>query len=212
MNNKQIRSRFITLEGGEGVGKTTQISLLAEALKKIGIDTLCTREPGGTDGAEDIRKLLVTGAIDRFDALSELFLILAARRDHWRKKIRPALDAGKWVICDRWLDSTKVYQGIVKGLDLKMIDNLSLLSTDNRHPDLTFILDIPVEIGLVRAGKQLHNEMRFESMGLDFHKGIRQGFIDLSKYENLPRYQLVDANDNVPNISKKILDIVEAKF
>ncbi|MHA1539089.1 MAG: dTMP kinase [Alphaproteobacteria bacterium] len=208
--SKQIQSRFITLEGGEGVGKSTQIALLVEALENAGIKTLCTREPGGTPSAEDIRALFVKGAVDRFDALSELFLILAARRDHWQRKIRPALEAGTWVICDRWLDSTKVYQGIVKGLDLPMIEELSLLSTDGRQPDLTLVLDMPVEMGLARAGERNDDETRFEEMGLSFHQKIQQGFFDLLQ-KGETRYQRIDAQGTVTEISQKIFHAIEEK-
>jgi dTMP kinase len=171
---------FITLEGGEGSGKTTQRDLLIAAFHKAGLPLLTTREPGGSAGAEKIRNLLVTGDADAWSAEAETLLFYAARMDHVQRVIQPALAAGTHVMCDRFADSTLVYQGAGKGLSEAYIENLHNLTLGNFAPHLTLVLDIEPTLGLKRAGARRGDETRFESMDLDFHHRIRAGFLELS--------------------------------
>ncbi|MGE0658203.1 MAG: dTMP kinase [Reyranellaceae bacterium] len=187
------RGRFITIEGGEGAGKSTQIRLLGDWLRERGISVLTTREPGGSPGAEAIRGLLVQGDADRWDGLTEALLHFAARRDHLVKTIWPALDRGEWVISDRFADSTKAYQGYGHGLDLQVIDGLYQMAVGPFRPDLTLILDIPVEHGLARAARRAGRETRYESMDVDFHRRLRQGFLEIARTEPR-RCMVIDAS------------------
>lgn len=171
---------FITFEGGEGAGKTTQLRLLAEALRQNGRSVVMTREPGGSPGAEEIRRLLVEGEPGRWDAMTETLLHFAARRDHLQRTVRPALARGEWVLCDRYTDSTLAYQGFAGGLPLSSIHQLHALAADGVQPDMTVILDLPVEEGLRRAAGRGGAEDRYERMGLEFHRKLRQGFLDIA--------------------------------
>ena len=175
------RGRFITLEGGEGAGKTTQVALLQAALRGAGIDALDTREPGGAPGAEAIRPLLVQGVPGRWDALGEALLHYAARRDHLVTTVRPALQAGTWVICDRFADSTMAYQGFGLGLGAEPIAALDHMVVGDARPDLTLILDLPVTAGLRRAAARHGDAQRYERMDLDFHRRVRQGFLEIAR-------------------------------
>ena len=172
--------RFITLEGGEGAGKSTQASLLAAFLREKGVETIVTREPGGTPGAEAIRALLVDGPPERWDAWTEALLMTAARRDHVTRLIRPALSEGTWVVCDRFADSTVAYQGAAGGLGTEAMRSLMAPVLEGCAPDLTLIIDLPVDEGLVRAGSRGGDENRFEKQGADFHAKVRQGFLDIA--------------------------------
>jgi len=171
---------FITIEGGEGTGKSTLIRGLAEALMSKGRDVVQTREPGGSPGAEDIRALLVTGKADRWDAMTELLLVNAARRDHVERVIRPALARGATVLCDRYVDSTRCYQGM-RGVPRALIDSLHE-GAIALNPDTTLILDVPPEQGLVRAADR-GGDARFESMGLEYHTQLRDAFLAIAKAE-----------------------------
>jgi dTMP kinase len=184
--------RFITIEGGEGAGKSTLQRGLVAALGQAGIDALATREPGGAPGAEDIRKLLVEGAPERWDAVSEALLVVAARRCHVTGTIRPALAAGRWVVCDRFADSTAAYQGYAGGVALDDLGALHRLIAGGLAPDLTLILDLPVAIGLARAAARPGGETRFERKGRDFHERLRQGFLDIARREPA-RCAVIDA-------------------
>lgn len=172
------RGRFITIEGGEGTGKSTLIAALKDDPRFAG--AIITREPGGSPGAEDIRALLVTGEPGRWDAQTELLLLNAARRDHAVRTIEPALLAGKTVLCDRYLDSTRVYQG-ARGVSRDMIDGLHD-SAVGLMPERTLILDAPAETGLARAQARQGPD-RFERMGLEFHTMLREGFLDIAQSE-----------------------------
>ncbi len=198
------RGLFITLEGGEGAGKSTQVALLAQALEATGIKVLTTREPGGSKGAEDIRKLLVEGEIGRWTPMAETLLLLAARADHLTRKIRPALEEGAWVICDRFADSTIAYQGVGLGLGIDVVQSLSDMVLGDIRPDLTLILDLGVETGLARAGKRQGDDHRYERMGEDFHHRLRQGFRDIAEREP-GRCAVLDAEGSVANIHRDIL-------
>lgn len=196
---------FVTLEGGEGSGKSTQSRLLAEALAAHGIATVQTREPGGSPEAEAIRTLLVNGDPDRWDAMSEALLLFAARREHLRRTIRPALAAGKWVICDRFGDSTVAYQGYAHGLGADVIGRLAEIAVGGMRPDLTLILDLPVETGLERArGREPGREDRFERMGAAFHQRLREGFREIARHEP-DRCKLIDAARPIAAIHEEIL-------
>jgi dTMP kinase len=196
------RGRFITLEGGEGAGKTTQQTLLAERLRSAGIEVLVTREPGGTPGAEAIRALLVEGGTDRWAASTELLLLTAARDDHVRRVIEPALGRGIWVICDRFLDSTRVYQGLAGGLGVTMVDRLHDLMLGGFGPELTLLLDLAPEIGLSRRG-DLASGQRFERKGIDFHSRVRQGFRELADREPA-RFAVIDATAPVDAVAESV--------
>lgn len=170
---------FITFEGVDGSGKSTQARLLAGALREAGHDCLLTREPGGSPGAEEIRRLVLEGAADRWSPETEILLFTAARRDHLEKTILPALAAGRIVISDRFADSTRVYQGITRG-DLRgMVDRLHALMI-GREPDLTLIIDIDPAIGHARAVARAGTELRFEGMGEDMQHRMRHAFLDLA--------------------------------
>jgi len=177
------RGRFITFEGGEGAGKSTQVRRLVERLDTAGIPALATREPGGAPGAEDIRRLLVSGDVARWDALTEALLHYAARRAHVKATIAPALAAGTWVVSDRFADSTMAYQGYGHGLGREAIDALHRLVVGDFAPDLTFILDLPVERGLARATAAARGEDRYERMDHAFHERLREGFLDIAGRE-----------------------------
>jgi dTMP kinase len=175
-----MTGRFITLEGGEGAGKSTQIKRLAAALEKKGIGVVTTREPGGSPGAEEIRKLLVEGEPGRWDALTEVLLMYAARADHVKRTIGPALLADKWVICDRFTDSSFAYQGAGRGLPREIIRRIDSVVLDDFRPDLTLVLDLDVDTGLKRAGARGGAEQRFENFDRAFHEKLRQAFLDIA--------------------------------
>lgn len=207
--------RFITVEGGEGAGKSSQIRRLAAWLDGQGIETVTTREPGGTPGAEAIRALLVTGDPDRWDATTEALLITAARRDHAEKVIRPALARGAWVLCDRFADSTLAYQGYAGGLPLDGLAALARFAVGGLAPDLTVILDVPVNAGLKRAGARMSAgstaESRFEERDIQFHEAVRNGFLDIARRDPA-RCVVVDAAGPVDIVARKIAAAVEERL
>ncbi len=202
---------FITLEGGEGAGKSTQLQILKEFLVSTSIDVMVTREPGGVPSGEKIRDLLVNGRTDKWDPLTETLLHFAARREHVSKLIQPALDAGKWILCDRFADSTTAYQGFAQNIDLDLISNLYDLIIGNLQPDLTIILDLPAEIGLERAKKRGQGGTRYERMGIDFHRRLRDGFLRIAE-ENSQRCIVIDANQPIEIISKNMIKVVTERF
>ena len=205
------RGHFITLEGGEGAGKSTQIRLLAEALRKNGIPVTTTREPGGSPGAERIRALLVDGATDRWDAVSESLLHFAARRDHLVRTVWPALDRGDWVISDRFADSTMAYQGYGLGLGRALIESLYAQAVGDFRPDLTVILDLPVEQGLARADARASGGTRYERMGVDFHRRLREGFLEIARHEP-DRCVIVDAAPPADEVAKAIMEVIRERL
>ncbi|MEK9595151.1 MAG: dTMP kinase [Rhodospirillaceae bacterium] len=207
---------FVTLEGGEGAGKSTQIARLAERLRSLGKDVIVTREPGGSVGAEEIRQLLVKGDNGRWDPLSETLLLYAARRDHCMRVIEPALAAGKFVLSDRFADSTMAYQGYGLGLERETIRRLHRLILDGFEPDLTLILDLPVMTGLERSLARLEKdgqdaEDRYENMDVEFHERMRQGFIEIAAGDP-KRCKLIDANQQSNAVSEAIWDLVCGRF
>jgi dTMP kinase len=183
---------FITLEGGEGAGKSTLMKGLAQRLGQFGADVVVSREPGGTDGAETIRALLVTGQADRWTPLSELCLFYAARQDHLERLIRPALAAGKTVLCDRFSDSTRAYQGQAGGAGRAAVEALDALIVGDTQPDLTLILDIDPQIGLARAAARRGTEDRFEGKALAFHTALRSAYLEIAA-DNPKRCVVLDA-------------------
>lgn len=201
------RGLFITLEGGEGSGKSTQGKLLRDALEQAGHTVVLTREPGGSPGAEAIRSLLVTGEIDRWDGLTEALLLFAARRDHVERTIGPALEQGTIVISDRFADSTMAYQGYGHDLGRKKIEDLNSLSLGDFKPDLTLILDIPAEEGLKRAVSRGGDEQRYEDMDVTFHHRLRDGFLDIAKRDP-KRCKIIDASGALGDVSARIQSTV----
>jgi dTMP kinase len=204
------KPRFITIEGGEGGGKSTQVARLAGRLRTAGLQVVATREPGGAEGAEMIRKLLVEGEPGRWDAISELLLHFAARRDHVRRTVLPALERGQWVVSDRFVDSTMAYQGFGHQLGRAPIEQLSQLVLGTLKPDLTLILDIPVEKGLARTVTR-GVDNRYERMTQDFHERLRQGFLDIAKRDP-GRCVVIDATRGADEISAEIAGIVKQKL
>lgn len=204
-------ARFITLEGGEGTGKSTLAAGLEAALVQRGIGVERTREPGGTPGAEEIRRLLVEGSGDRWQPMSEALLLYAARHDHVERRIRPALAAGRWVICDRFFDSTTAYQGAAGGVDRATLDQLRVLALGDFAPDLTLVLDLDPELGLGRAGSRGGHEQRFEGKGLAFHQRLREGFLDVARAEP-ERCAVIDAGLPVASVLASALAVIDQRL
>ena len=203
--------RFITLEGGEGAGKSTQARRLAERLITCGHQVVVTREPGGSLGAETIRELLVTGQTDRWSPITETLLMYAARRDHIERTVAPALAAGDWVVSDRFADSTRAYQGAGGGAPASLIQTLERHVLGETRPDLTLILDLPVEVGMARTMSRNHAETRFEAKGTDFHERLREGFLAIARVE-AARCAVIDASQPVETVEAAIWAAVEARL
>jgi dTMP kinase len=191
--NQVERGRFITFEGGEGSGKSTQVKLLADHLRNAGFEVLITREPGGSPVAEDIRKFLLSGMAEGKGPRAEAMLFTAARMDHVEQTIRPALEAGTWVLCDRFMDSTRVYQGM--DVDARTVDLLEKIAVDKTRPDLTVLLDVPARIGLQRALSRDPDGVRdrFEKEDEILHEARRQTFLKLAASEP-KRFAVIDAS------------------
>jgi dTMP kinase len=204
------RGRFITFEGGEGAGKTTQVALLATALERQGIPAVTTREPGGSPGAEEIRRLLLTGAPERWDAECEALLMVAARRSHLVATIWPALAAGRIVLCDRFSDSTEAYQGYGRGLPRETLAALHRFIAGDFSPALTLMLDLPAAEGLARTERR-GGQTRFEAEALDFHERLRHGFLDIAKREP-QRCAVIDASQSVAAVHAAILAAVRERL
>ncbi len=200
------RGTFLTFEGIDGSGKSTQARLLAEHLRHQGRDVVLTREPGGSDGAEEIRSLVLQGDPDRWSAETEILLFTAARRDHLERTIEPALAEGKVVICDRFADSTRMYQGLSRG-DLRgLVDQLHSLMI-RREPDMTLLIDMDPETGLLRAKGRQGTEERFEDFGLELQQQMRAGFLGLA-HEFSDRFHVVDGNRDMDSVARDVTDIV----
>ena len=199
--------RFITFEGIDGSGKSTQTKLLAARLQDEGYDIILTREPGGSEGAEEIRDLVLQGATDRWSAETEILLFTAARRDHIERTILPALIQGKIVICDRFADSTRMYQGISRGDLRALVDQLHRLMI-TYDPDITILIDMDPEIGLKRAKARATAEERFEDFGLDLQQRMRSGFLELAR-EFETRIAVVDGNRDIVELAETIYQRVK---
>lgn len=195
---------FITFEGGEGTGKTTQINILKKYLEDQGLEVIITREPGGVTSAENIRAVIFDNEID---PITETMLYAAARREHYIKKIKPALDAGKIVICDRFIDSSIVYQGIVRGVGVDLVENINKYAINNVEPDLTIFFDLDPEIGLKRVSLRNEQMNRFDKESLDFHLKVRKGYKLLSKTRN--RFVLIDTSKSIEDVTKQIINIMK---
>jgi len=204
------RGRFISFEGGEGAGKSTQLRLLSTRLEESGREVRVTREPGGSPGAEDIRKLLVEGEPERWTPLAETLLFLAARADHVTRIIEPALAGGAWVLCDRFADSTVVYQGAGRGLGVERVRSLQR-QVGALSPDLTFILDIDPFDGLRRTHKRGAAENRFERFDAGFHARLREAFLQIAR-EETQRCIVVDAARAQDIVAEELWSHVKARF
>ena len=205
------RARLITLEGGEGTGKSTQAKLLAGTLQDAGIEVVLTREPGGAPGAEQIRTLLVDGEPGRWDGLTETLLHFASRREHLARTVLPALERGAWVVSDRFADSTMAYQGYGHGLDRGLIENLYGAVVGDFRPDLTIVLDMPAEQGLARAGEREAGATRYERMGLDFHRRLRDGFLEIARGDGA-RCAVIDAAAGIDDVHAAIMAVVRERL
>jgi dTMP kinase len=202
---------FITFEGGEGAGKSTQIRLLADRLRAEGRSVVLTREPGGSAGAESIRALLLTGTTDRWLPLTEALLLAAARFEHLERTIRPALLAGQVVLCDRFADSTCAYQGAGHGVPDTALAVLHQLAVGDLRPDLTLILDLPAESGLARTVHRPGNEDRYERMDLAFHQRLRERFLRIAEAEP-GRCRVIDADQDIAVVQAAILAAVRDRL
>ena len=206
------RGRFITFEGGEGAGKSTQVRRLSERLNALGIDVVATREPGGSPGAEIVRHLLLSGAAKPLGPLAEAALFAAARADHLDVTIRPAVDRGSWVISDRFSDSTRVYQGALGNVDPKLIAALETVTVGETKPDLTVVLDVPADEGLARATARSGAAAdRFESESLNFHRHLRDAFRDLALREP-ERCVLIDGRQDADTVAEAIWHAVASRL
>jgi dTMP kinase len=208
-----MRGRFITFEGGEGTGKSTQAALLAERLKGYGLGIVVTREPGGSPGAEAIRHVVLSGAAQPLGSHAEAILFAAARDDHVRQLIRPALEGGRWVICDRFADSTRIYQGVLGNVDPRVIRSLERITVGDTRPDVTVILDAPAEIGLERAlGRRGGGGIdRFEGETLEFHNKLREAYRELAEREP-DRCVLIDATAGTQTVADAVWAVVNRRL
>ena len=208
-----MKGKFITFEGGEGTGKSTQAAMLALKLESLGMGIKLTREPGGSPGAEIIRHVLLSGGAKPFGPDAEAILFAAARNDHVRCTILPALDAGQWVISDRFVDSTRVYQGVLGEVDARLIRALERVSVGNLRSDLTLVLDVPIEIGLQRAaGRRKGSDPdRFEAETAEFHERLRQAYLTLAAAEP-ERCVIIDASAPKMMVAKQIWQAVKTRL
>jgi dTMP kinase len=210
---KPARGRFVTFEGGEGSGKSTQIGKLAERLDAAGIATLVTREPGGTPGAEALRHVVLSGMGKLLGADLESLLFAAARDDHVHRVIAPALAAGTWVLCDRFADSTRVYQGMLGNVDPRLLDALERVTIGDLKPDLTLVLDLPVEVGLARATARrgAATADRFEAEGVAFHERLREAYREIAR-DNPGRCVVIDAAGAPEDVAERIWSAVRERL
>jgi len=205
-----MRGKFITIEGSEGVGKSTNIEFIRQYITAQGVDLIITREPGGTPLAENIRELLLAKREESVDDLAELLLMFAARAQHINQYIEPALKAGQWVLCDRFTDSTFAYQGGGRGLNTSAIQTLEKLVQKEFQPHLTFYLDIDVKIGLARAAERAELD-RFESEKIDFFERVREAY--LARVQADPnRFRVIDASQDLPNVQAAIQTHLKSLF
>ena len=203
--------KFITFEGGEGAGKSTQLKRLVARLQGDGREVVASREPGGSPGAESIRELVLKGAADRWSPVTETLLMYAARRDHVERVIRPALARGAWVLCDRFADSTRAYQGAAGGVAPALISAMETHILEETRPDLTLIFDMPVDVGLQRAHERAGSEMRFESKGAAFHERLRAGFLAIAEAEP-GRCAVIDAVGSLDEVEARVWSAVNSRL
>lgn len=205
------RGKFITFEGGEGAGKSTQARRLCDRLRAAGHEVVQTREPGGSPGAEVIRNIVVAGDAERWSPMTESLLMYASRSDHLEQTIRPALSAGRWVVCDRFADSSRAYQGAGGGVAPDFIEALDRGVVGKDQPDLTLIFDLPVDEGLQRAFGRGLFETRFESKGLAFHQRLRDGFLAIAR-AHPDRCVVLDATGSEDEVAARVWDAVTARL
>ena len=203
-----MNNLFITFEGGDGSGKSTQVNLLKDYLDNLNFETIKTREPGGTPSAEILRDLLTTGEVEKWTPMSEALLMWASRYEHLIQVIEPALNSGKNVICDRFYDSTYAYQGVAHNLGLDKMEKLKRIIIGDIEPDVTFVLDIDPKVGLKRSLDRSNQENRFESYNIDFHNKIRSAFLEIAK-KNKNRCVVVDASLNEQEINNLIITVID---
>jgi dTMP kinase len=206
-----MRGRFITFEGGEGVGKSTQIRRLAASLNNLGVQTLMTREPGGSPHAERLREVLLSGGAKPFGPFAETILFNAARDDHLEVTIRPALARGIWVLCDRFIDSTRAYQGVLGEIEPDLIRSMERVVVGDTVPDLTLILDLPAREGLARARARNAQADRFEAESLSFHEKLREAFLAIAEYEP-KRCAVINASGTPDAVAAVILSVVRRRL
>ena len=203
-----MNNLFITFEGGDGSGKSTQVNLLKDYLENLNFETIKTREPGGTPSAEILRDLLTTGEVEKWTPMSEALLMWASRYEHLIQVIEPALNSGKNVICDRFYDSTYAYQGVAHNLGIDKMEKLKKIIIGDIEPDITFVLDIDPKVGLKRSLDRPNQENRFESYNIDFHNKIRSAFLEIAK-KNKNRCVVVDASLNEQEINNLIITVID---
>ena len=203
-----MNNLFITFEGGDGSGKSTQVNLLKDYLDNLNFETIKTREPGGTPSAEILRDLLTTGEVEKWTPMSEALLMWASRYEHLIQVIEPALNSGKNVICDRFYDSTYAYQGVAHNLGIDKMEKLKKIVIGDIEPDVTFVLDIDPKVGLKRSLDRSNQENRFESYNIDFHNKIRSAFLEIAK-KNKNRCVVVDASLNEQEINNLIITVID---
>ena len=206
-----MASQFITFEGGEGSGKSSQINILKSKLIDKGIDVVCTREPGGTPSAEILRELVTTGEVNKWEPMTEALLMFASRYEHTKNLIIPSLENGKWVLCDRFYHSTYAYQGLGHGLGLEAMEALKKISIGEIEPDLVFFLDIDPMEGIKRTMGRHTNEDRFEKMDISFHTKLRNAFLDFSKTYS-ENSVVINASQEINKISDIIFEEIEKRF
>ncbi len=211
INSKQNSQQMIVIDGVDGAGKGVQSRRLLQSFQNAGLATILTREPGGSPSAEEIRNLLVRGDPEKWDSMTELLLMYAARRAHLRETIWPALEANKWIISDRFADSSRAFQGIAGELGLHLVEELHQIVVGDFQPGLTLILDIPESVGLKRAIGRGDGEDRFERKGSDYHARVRQAFRQIAM-ANTTQYQLIDADQSIDQVSQQILQVVNRHF
>ena len=211
MNTGSSQNRMIVIDGVDGSGKGVQTRRLLQALVDAGHPAILTREPGGSTAAEEIRALLVTGEPEKWDSMTELLLMYAARRTHLRDTIWPQLDLGKWVISDRYADSSRAFQGIAGNLGLDTVDQVHQIVVGDFEPELVLILDIPESIALARARDRGGDEDRFEKKGASYHARVRNAFLQIAASDQR-RYQVIDANQGMDQVSDDIIAAINARF
>ena len=208
-----MATRFVTFEGGEGVGKSTQVRLLADRLRSRGVEVVTNREPGGSPDAEILRDIILSGRAKEFGAFAETTLFSAARIDHLRHTVHPALKRGAWVICDRFLDSTRAYQGALGNLDPGILRALERVVVGETMPGLTLLLDLPPELGLERARERGNSAVpdRFESEQIDYHRSLRQAFLDIAQAEP-DRVSVIDAKPGAAFVADDVWKAFSGRF
>ena len=211
MNTKPGQNRMIVIDGVDGSGKGVQTRKLLQAFVEAGEAAILTREPGGSPAAEDIRELLVRGEPEKWDSMTELLLMYAARRSHMRDTVWPALEAGKWVISDRFADSSRAFQGIAGNLGLDTVENIHRIVVGDFAPALVLILDIPESLALARARERGDTEDRFEKKGADYHARVRDAFLEIAASDT-QQYVVLDADQDIDRVNQDIIEIINTRF